>query len=269
MGAIGAAAHSPEAVIWLICCDSSQIIESERCCRRWRADRGRFARHSQQIGHPGSHFCHWYLPLLYCSSSLSSLEMCRVTSFAIEVRKKYPQSKYTEEQWGLHACMQTQTLPWDSPFTLCCLIWSWDVSTFLPPRVSLVADTLVICSEIIPHVHHNCTKITKQITYMCVYSHLIEASGAACVWPLTGVLFLWRRGSASAKPQDSMPPDPEIERKKGKMEWRRGSLYGGVEEHNNIVNQMWLHSKLWHLPSLVFSGGGSLQTHGINQQDSW
>lgn len=121
----------------------------------------------------------------------------------------------------------------------------------------------MICSEIIPHVHHNCTKITKQIIfeYMCVYSRLIGAGGAACVWPLTGVLFLWRCGSASAMPQDSMLPDPEIERKEGKMEWRRGSLYGGVEEDNNIVNQMWLHSKLWHLPSLVFAEGRSLQTH--------
>lgn len=38
------------------------------------------------------------------------------------------------------------------------------------------------------------------------------------------------------------------------------SLYGGVEEDNNIVNQMWLclllHSKPWHLPSLVNTEGG-------------
>lgn len=204
--------------------------------------------------------------------------MCRVTSFAIEVRgKKHPQSKCTEEQWRLHACMQTQTLPWDLRFTLWCLLWSWDVSKFYPRCVSLVADTLVICSEIIPHVHHNCTKITKQLLFesMCADSRLIGASGAACVWPLTGVLFLWRRGSASAMLQDSMLPDLEIERKgegggsRGEMEWRRGSLYGGVEEDNNIVNQMWLHSKLWHLPPLVFSEGRSLQTLCINQRNSW
>lgn len=64
------------------------------------------------------------------------------------------------------------------------------------------------------------------------------------LWPLTGVLFLWQPGSVSAMPQDSMLPDPEIERKEGEMEWRRGSLYGGVEEDNNIVNRMWLHNKL-------------------------
>lgn len=42
------------------------------------------------------------------------------------------------------------------------------------------------------------------------------------------------------------------------------SLYGRVEEDNNIVNQMWLclllHSKPWHLPSMVNTEGGFLQT---------
>lgn len=64
-------------------------------------------------------------------------------------------------------------------------------------------------------------------------------------------------------------PEPEIEREKRKREeggWLGGgvSLYGGVEEDNNIVNQMWLrlllHSKPWHLPSLVYAEGGFLKT---------
>lgn len=57
---------------------------------------------------------------------------------------------------------------------------------------------------------------------MCVYSRLIGASGAARVWPLTGVLFLWQRGSASAMPQDSVLPDPEIERKGGENGMEEG-----------------------------------------------
>lgn len=38
-------------------------------------------------------------------------------------------------------------------------------------------------------------------------------------------------------------PEPEIERKKRKKEGkgRRMTLYGSVEEDNNIVNQMWLY----------------------------
>lgn len=112
------------------------------------------------------------------------------------------------------ACTQTQTLPWDSRFTLWCLIWSWDVGKFYPavfhllhPRLWFVLRSPHMYIVIAPTQRN---KLCGEYFNTYVYPRLVGV--VLLVWILqllTGVLLLWQRASVWAVPQDSVLPDSE------------------------------------------------------------